>query len=122
VKHFLLIPACILFLSNIPFVQQMKMEKPVVKEKCCKKKTENLMESCHKPKDEKSTRKECCNKTETTCVCICCFQFAAPGPITPKFDFIQKNKDKLFSAFHNTRWKDPFVSIPWQPPDMILFS
>ena len=111
----------VLFLSNIPFFHEMKMEE---KETCamemeaCKSGNDGMMKGCHKPKEKEKQNKECCAKTETTCICICCFQFASPSPASSKFLIVQSTIQKQYSPYHPSHWKDPFISIPWQPPDL----
>ena len=62
---------------------------------------------------------DCCQKTETTCVCICCFQFAAPVQAITDFQFncaVSSSTSPLFIVGHV---KDPHIGAPWQPPDLV---
>ena len=142
----LFIPVLVLFLSNVPFVQEMKMDEAMTmmqdeetcpaQKKCGK--NENLKGICEKQEtscDQQSTCSEeeinsttnkdlvndnkCCQKTETTCVCICCFQFAAPVQVVPEFKFDCSVNSNTPPAFIVGYIKDPHIGAPWQPPDFV---
>ena len=91
----------------------------VMKEKngCCKK-MESMPGSCHLPPQKRNANKEGCTKNETTCICFCCFQFAAPPQDAIKFDFNLMALLKSYNRIAEERWNDPYLSVPWQPPDM----
>lgn len=136
----LLIPALVLFLSNIPFIHKMEMKQAVasVKKSGCCKKSENRKGSCkmsEKPSCEKpepatqitatahdnSCHKEerkCSKQTESTCICICCFQFAAPDQLTAKPQFNCNELKQSLAIFLLHNWKDPQLAAPWRPPDI----
>ncbi len=134
----LIIPVLVLFLSNVPFIKTMPLAKAIIllkeDETCgqqkCNKQNQNIEASCsaeesictegaedtsaHQPGDN------CCQKTETTCVCIYCFQFAAPIQAIAEFHFkssLYSNNELLFTVGHV---KDPYINVPWQPPDLVF--
>jgi hypothetical protein len=123
----LLIPALLLFMSNIPFIHKMERKEVIAaakKDGCCKK-SDNRKGTCKEEeappeKHERSCHKEerpCSKQTESTCVCVCCFQFAAPDQLTarPQFNCNQIQQSLAIFLLHN--WKDPQLAVPWQPPD-----
>jgi hypothetical protein len=134
VRYFLLIPALVLFLSNIPFVHKMDMKEIVAamkKSGCCKKeadtksacdmaeKTVSQKSSCHKPEKQPcdpDTKK--CDMQDATCVCICCFQYAAPDQVAARLQFGLAIKNSDLAGFLQQHWKDPHLRAPWQPPDV----
>ena len=84
----------------------------------CESGDDEMLESCHKPEEKKAVEeKECCSKTETTCICIFCFHFASPTPASSKFSILKSTIQNPYSSYHPSHWKDPFISNPWQPPD-----
>lgn len=134
-RYLLLIPAVFLFLSNIPFIHKMEMKEmmaTVKKDGCCKKsdspKSSCRMETeeqpaCHKPvqQEDQSCQKEeraCGKQAASTCVCICCFQFAAPDPVAAKLRFECNGPELVLNSYLLLQWKDPQLAIPWQPPDV----
>lgn len=148
-RYFLLIPAMLLFLSNIPFIHKMDVKEMMaaMEEKgCCKKKQasnegECKMEdmqppaepalqhgpSCHAERNATPpTEKACdddagkCEKPDATCVCVCCFQYAAPDQFTAKMQFGLGDNKYSLSGFIQNNWKDPHLTAPWQPPDSML--
>ena len=105
----------------------MKSMQALTAEGDCCMKNGSMEAACHKPqtKDEDAPKDDCSNdedgsqpRTETTCVCICCFQFAAPEQNFVRFD----NKLFLHLTIHtgliDQNWTDPFLGAPWQPPDV----
>ena len=89
-------------------------------EDCCSK-SGNMEGVCHKPPIEKENKKEqhCPQpKTESTCICICCFQFAAPDQLLVKFDASNPLLLTNYNTIPDQRWIDPFLAGPWQPPDI----
>ena len=132
-KYFLVIPALLLFLSNIPFIHTMDREEMMAamkKDGCCKKSGDSKKtceppaKSCHKPaKEEKPCKdgkeKQCGMMNESTCICICCFQFAAPDQLGSKFQFGIKDLQQSLAIYLQQTWKDPQLALPWQPPDLI---
>ena len=128
-KFLLIIPAIFLFLSNIPFIQERSMKSMLStmdKEDCCMK-NGNMEGVCHKPPtDKQQSKKEGCStdedcsqpKTETTCICICCFQFFAPEQNFVRFDNKLFSHPTIHTGLIDQDWKDPFLSAPWQPPDI----
>ena len=146
-RALLFIPVLVLFLSNVPFIQRIPLEKAIAmmqdNEICgeqneCSRNNENLEANCTLEESgcdieesgcdiseaEESTVQDpasddCCQKTETTCVCICCFQFAAPIQIITEFQFkcsTHSNTSTLYIVGHV---KDPHIGAPWQPPDLV---
>lgn len=97
----------------------------VKKDGCCKKSDERKG-TCKKSaetspeKQEQSCHKEertCSKQTESTCVCICCFQFAAPDQLTARPQFNCNEIQQSLAIFLLQNWKDPQLAVPWQPPD-----
>jgi hypothetical protein len=149
VKFLFVIPALMLFLSNVPLVHKMDMKQMMAamkKNGCCKKKAEpapachNTGEmpaekpSCNAPGAEEPSHHACnmhghqqdndkkagkCAKQDTTCVCICCFQYAAPGQVAAKLQFGLAEQDNGLAGYVQQNWKNPHLTGPWQPPDVI---
>ena len=121
-KFLLIIPAIFLFLSNIPFIQRMDMEEMMSitpDEGCCMKKG-NMEGICLRPpaEQEKSKNEDCrIPGGEKSCVCICCFQYAAPEQSIIKFSDKEIPLFTTYSGILAQHWADPFLSRPWQPPD-----
>lgn len=136
-RFFLLIPVCILFLSNVPFTQEVPMEKMMAmmkkqeEEKCCKNSTAEKQKSCHsEPQPEPEPAPMACHNgtmpvdgacqpTGSTCVCICVFQFAAPAQDLKIFQFNPENFLAGRTGYVDLKWKDPHIASPGQPPDFI---
>jgi hypothetical protein len=129
-KIFLLIPAFLLFLSNIPFVHTMEMDEAemvaVKKDGCCRKQ-DNRKPAC-KPEPVKASpkkhcggeeKKECGKPANSACVCICCFQFAARDQVGARLQFGVSATSNSLTDYLVLHWKDPMLSLPWQPPDMV---
>ena len=96
------------------------------KEDCCMK-NGNMEGVCHKPPtdQQQSSEKDCSKdedcpqpKTETTCFCICCFQFFAPEQNFVRFDNKLLSLPTIHPGLVDQDWTDPFLSAPWQPPDI----
>ena len=136
----LFIPVLVLFLSNVPIIQRIPLEKAISlmqenetcgQQKECSRNNENFKTTCTKEEsacDEASDAEttiqdpasdNCSQKTETTCVCICCFQFAAPVQKITIFQFSCSNIVLSPSTFMDAPVKDPYISAPWQPPDAV---
>ncbi|MBC7826336.1 MAG: hypothetical protein H7122_01220 [Chitinophagaceae bacterium] len=136
----LFIPVLVLFLSNVPFVQRIPLERMIAmmqnNENCgdskdCVRNNENFQASCSREElardqtcIEETTIQDpasddCCQKTETTCVCICCFQFAAPLQAITDFQFDCTVSSNISSRFIVGHVKDPHIGAPWQPPDLV---
>ena len=136
----LFIPVLILFLSNVPFVQQIPMEQAIAMmqgdESCgehqeCSRGTENLDASCsmEEPACERScgsestspdaTQGSCCQQAGATCVCIVCFQYAAPVHSLTEYLFYSSSPAKSLQAYLIAHVKDQHIGAPWQPPDMV---
>src|SRR4030095_7143579 len=132
----LFIPTIILFLANIPFKMEIKMDEKVCEmmkeEMDCPMKQEASMNSCHKTsdtkpschktqeqKEEKDQKNEdnTCTDTGITCVCICCFQYSAPANSFTVIDFNLLPQKNSLTGFIHSIWEDPQLSPPWQPPD-----
>jgi hypothetical protein len=116
----LLIPTIVLFLSNVPFFKEVPM---VVVEECLKQSSCDKAEMKHQCDEESQTdpsqNDDCCKKIETTCVCICCFQFAATvyrvGDQTALNNFLRSS----YAGFLNNKYKDPELPSIYNPPDMV---
>lgn len=103
----------------------------------CKRNTENLETSCAPaPKSPKWDFEACdegcaedtngvnssndnCGETETTCVCICCFQYAAPVNTITEYKFDLSSPSITGHIFIVGHIKDPHIGAPWQPPDLV---
>ena len=131
----LFIPAFILFLANIPFEIEMKMDKPTCKmmkadENHCEKGMANGVQkchkdaepnkSCHKPANSKDNQNEnsCNAPTGLTCVCVYCFAYTAPVSTFTTIDFNIVTPQITLTGFIHSIWEDPQLSPPWQPPDI----
>jgi hypothetical protein len=135
-RFLLLIPVFVMFLSNVPFIQEMPMEKMMAimekqeEEKCCKNSTEEEVNSCHTPstpgpEPEPMTChpgtvpvEGTCLPTGSTCICICVFQFAATHEIK-LIQFGAAATDAGHTGYLEVKWKDPHIVSPGQPPDFI---
>ena len=87
---------------------------------CCKK-NENMEGVCHKPKESPGeSKKDHCPqpKNERSCICICCFQYAAPELQLIKFGDSASVFDIAYNLLTHRRWLDPLLAGPWQPPDL----
>jgi hypothetical protein len=136
-RSLLLIPALLLFLSNIPFIHKMDMKAmakhvaPAKKNGCCKKQA-NLNSGCMmsegktgsscksgKSRAEQPCKPDAakCAKQDATCISVCCFQCAAPDQLTSKLQFGLAIKDNALAGYLQQNWKDPQLTAPWQPPD-----
>ena len=121
-RFLLLIPAIFLFLSNIPFIQEVNMDsmkEMLATDECCMNHG-NMEGVCQKPAtSKKDSKEEHCpqSKTESTCTCICLFQFAAPEQILLKFDDNLYSINTVHHSMIDQHWIDPFITGPWQPPD-----
>ena len=136
----LFIPVLILFLSNVPFVQQIPMEQAIAmlqeNESCgqhqeCSRGTESLDASCSVEETpcEKScsgestspdaTQDSCCQQTGASCVCIVCFQYAAPVHSLAEYLFCSESPSKSRQVHLIGHIKDQYIGAPWQPPDIV---
>jgi hypothetical protein len=136
-RFLLVIPAFLLFLSNVPFIHKMDREEmmAVMKKDGCCRKSESKKGSCGAAamKEEKSScgkqeqskkcssddkgEMQCGMQNESTCICICCFQFAAPDQLSNRFQFGYDDLQQSLAVYLQLNWKDPLLSLPWQPPD-----
>jgi hypothetical protein len=132
-RFLLLIPVCVLFLSNVPFIQEMPMESMMAmvqkqeEKDCCKKTTEEEPKSCHSQPASKPGPMACasgtmpvkgsCQPSGASCICICVFQFAAPTQDLKLFQFIPVNILAGRTGYLQVKWKDPHIASPGQPPD-----
>ena len=121
----LFIPTFILFLANIPFEVEMKMDEPVCKmmmeeEYSCEKNM-NEKASCHKPEApaEKKDQNPCTASTGITCICVCCFAYTAPASTFTTINFNIIPQEITLTGFIHSIWEDPQLSPPWQPPDLV---
>ena len=131
----LFIPTIILFLANIPFKMEIKMDEKVcemMKDEmdCPMKKAESKSSchksseskpSCHKTQEQKDQKNDdsSCMDTGITCVCICCFQYSAPASGSTIIDFNLLPEKISLTGFIHSIWEDPQLSPPWQPPDIV---
>jgi hypothetical protein len=126
-RWFLVIPACILFLSNIPFISEMKMEDmpgmrmPVAEEGCCAKMKDQPM-TCEKSTmlstSAAENQKSCSPTDAASCICISCFQFVASAPVWQPFKMHTPKVAMHYTGFLLSPWKNLPVPPPWQPPDI----
>jgi hypothetical protein len=127
-----IIPALLLFLSNVPVTMEMKMpEAPVMAktEKGCCKKSESKAGTCHMKMTDAAPAKACdhqksqksCNQpsTSATCICTCLFQFTAPAPNILPFQASLTAIDGMYAGFLQQNYNDPHLAVPGQPPDLI---
>lgn len=122
----LLIPALLLFLANVSFVKKIpaaEMMGKAKKEGCCKKEKATHMSGCGNTSEDlqednsDETGKQC--QKESTCFCVCVFQFTAPAQSLPEFNFTSQSNTVMHSSMHEYYWKNPYIVVPWQPPDFI---
>ena len=136
-RPFLLIPVLILFLSNVPFVQQISMEGMIPGDRSCSQHkecatyVENPGVSCSMEErgcegnlpDEStapgSPESSCCQQTGTTCVCIICFQYSAPINSITEYLFNYSSQARSIQAYLIDHIQDPHIAAPWQPPDIV---
>jgi hypothetical protein len=139
-RFLLTIPVLILFLSNVPFVQQIPIEQAIAmmqeNEACalaqeCRRGSGNLDASCNVEEpgcsqtcaDESTplttTDDECCQQSGATCVCIVCFQYAAPVHSITEYLFYSSSLANSRHAYLVRHIKDPHIGAPWQPPDLV---
>ena len=138
-RLFLIIPVLVLFLSNVPFVQKIPLEKALAmkqdnetcgkESKCtrtaayintdCRLERTTCGESCTGEKLITDPPSECCEDTETTCVCIYCFQYAAPVHVISEYKFNCETSSNTAPIFILGLIKDQHIGAPWQPPDSI---
>ena len=96
----------------------------------CKRNTENLEtvcapeestcdEGCNKEADGVNASNDNCGERETTCVCICCFQYAAPVNSITEYKFDCSLPSITAYIFIVGHIKDPHIGAPWQPPDLV---
>jgi hypothetical protein len=117
-RFFVFIPVFVLFLSNVPFIQDM----PEEMESCRMEK----METCSMNMQERADNtcvpgerpsKKCCGRSETTSTCICIFCFSAPEQEIKGFQFNALNLSAQYTGYLQSMWKDPHIAAPGQPPD-----
>jgi hypothetical protein len=157
VKFLLVIPALMLFLSNIPFIHKMDMKEMMAvmkKSGCCKKQQAGEVKACHSEVKAPAPKPSCgmaaeepaschspgntspapgesaknlpgapedekCPVQHATCVCICCFQYAAPDQVAAKLQFGLAGNNNNLAGYLQQHWKDPHLTAPWQPPDLV---
>jgi hypothetical protein len=134
-RFLLLIPVFVMFLSNVPFIQEMPMEKmlAMVEEQeekdCCKKTTGEEPKSCHTQPEPDPEPMAChagtipvqgaCQPSGANCVCIFVFQFTAPAQDIKLFQFKPVNMLAGRTGYLQVKWNDPHIASPGQPPDWI---
>jgi len=96
----------------------MKKEVTATKKDGCCKKKEAMQKKCGHSSDA-DTKKECNMQNESTCICICGFSFAAPDQIGSKLQFGADALKQSLQEYYLQQWKDPLLSLPWQPPDVV---
>ena len=134
----LIIPVLVLFLSNVPFVQKIPWERALSmmqgNETCgqanqCSRATEYLDTDCRVEETSceqvcsgetaiSDTTNDCCQRTATTCVCIYCFQYAAPVHMIEDYQFNCTISPNAAPIFIVGLIKDQHIGAPWQPPDL----
>jgi len=97
----------------------------------CSRTAKNLDASCsmEEPGCEQSCPDEstaaglpegmCCQQAGTTCVCIICFQYAAPVNSITEYLFYYSSPARSMQAFLIDHIQDPHIGAPWQPPDIV---
>ncbi len=125
-RFLVIIPAFILFLSNMPFTHEMPMEAKMAKtdkEPACSmmQTGEQVERSCmpgKKPFVDESTGKGCCKHDETTnSTCICIFAYTAPVNDIRIFQLDAVDDMHSQTGYLQLIWKDPHIASPGQPPD-----
>jgi hypothetical protein len=96
----------------------MKMPVQEMTEECCMEEAEEEM-GCHPKETEETGDDGCCSQKETTCVCFCCFQLAAPLHSISKFRFVYNVESHAYGLYQHPNWKTPWLDGPLQPPDTI---
>lgn len=115
-RFLLVIPVFVLFLSNVPFIQEMPMEEMMARmeeESCPMNKPEA---SCH---PGEMPEENSCQRTDATCICICFFQYAAPANDIKTFQFEPANEPSGRTGYLQVKWNDPHIASPGQPPDFV---
>ena len=138
-RSLLFIPVLVLFLSNVPFIQRIPMQRAMAmmnetetcgEQSTCKRNTENFSSTCSPEKstcdescasDEEGVKSsnDSCSETEATCVCICCFQYAAPVNTITEYQFNCSLPSIIAYIFIVGHIRDPHIGAPWQPPDLV---
>ncbi|MBC7903644.1 MAG: hypothetical protein H7Y27_09480 [Gemmatimonadaceae bacterium] len=138
-RLFLVIPAFVLLLSNIPFIKVMDMEtvrvclKSILEKTCAKQAAEKVKSHCQKDALNSSCRQSRtkaepatdipagkpagCVPSETSCVCICGFQILAPLVGDKLTSVHWEEITASYSSFRDISWQDPLLAMPVQPPD-----
>jgi hypothetical protein len=136
-RFILVIPVLVLFLSNVPFIQEMPMEAMMAmmdeqeQEECHKSSSrgEEVETSCSmSTADKKPAKPMACNAADmpdegacqpsgANCICICVFQFAAPTQDIKAFHIFSIDKLAGYTGYLQLKWKDPHIASPGQPPD-----
>lgn len=130
-RSLFLIPALLLFLSNIPFMHTMDKAQraEMMKQKgCCTKNSEETEDGCqmsaamqecgHAETPHLPAAEQCSMQSDAPCVCICFFHYAAPDQVGAKFYFPPVSIEPSLAAYIPQNWKDPMLALPWQPPDL----
>ena len=116
----LFIPTLVLFLSNVPFFKEVPM---VVIEECSKQTSCDKAEMKHQCGEEsqadQSQNDDCCKKMETTCVCICCFQFAATVYRVIDQTALSNLLCSSYTGYLSDNYKDPELPSVYNPPDLV---
>ena len=139
-RTLLFIPVMILFLSNVPFVQEIPFEQAMAmiqgrgscgQHEQCGRSTENVAASCSMEEREceqscaneettaNATDDDCCQQTGTTCACVLCFQYAARVNGLTEYIFGCSFVPTKSDAFLIGHIKNPHIGAPWQPPDVV---
>ena len=72
----------------------------------------------NKPAPSEDKEEGCCsNRCETTTTCICVFTFAAPVLDIKVFQVHSFNTVSGRTGYLQSKWKDPHIASPGQPPD-----
>lgn len=139
-RFLLLIPVFVLFLSNVPFIQEMPVEKMMAiiekqEEKgCCKKNAMDEEKSCHsqaEPQPEpgpmschpgKLPVEGACQPSGANCICICVFQYAGPAQDIKLFQFNPINTLAGHTGYLQVKWKDPHIASPRSATGLDLIS
>ena len=97
----------------------VEVKAPVQKPSCHKTDEVPASSACAADESSDNPEEKKCSMQDATCVCICCFQYAAPDQVAAKLQFGLTGSNNSLAGYLQQHWKDPHLTAPWQPPDMI---
>lgn len=97
----------------------VEVKAPVQKPSCHKTDEVPVPSACAAGETPGNADEEKCAMQDATCVCICCFQYAAPDQVAAKLQFGLAGSNNHLAGYLQLHWKDPHLTAPWQPPDVI---